>query len=240
MTEYPARWSRSRRFTITSPRARSIAAGDRCRCAASGIVGIVAAVWQGGPPSQGAWPFVGYWLSVAVVAFAVGFSEIAWHYVRYADATERRRDTAGDWAALAVARRRGRSPPIAIMRLEPAGGRDPPGPLGDAAGRRRVCRAAVLPAGERLGQRSTTGPWVCCCSGAPAARMASRPGRSASRSASASSLAAFTLYWTLERRQIRGDLRKAVTRDSGRSTRAGDSPTTASTGRCTRRRGSAS
>ena len=40
------------------------------------------------------WSFTTYWIVVAAVAIAVGCAEIAWHYVRYATATDRRRSRA--------------------------------------------------------------------------------------------------------------------------------------------------
>ena len=60
--------------------------------ASSGLVGIAAAAWQS--RTAGAidpWNFTVYWLAVGAIALLVGCSEIGWHYVVRASATERRR-----------------------------------------------------------------------------------------------------------------------------------------------------
>jgi hypothetical protein len=60
--------------------------------AASGVIGLVAAAWQATthiPVERTS--FTAYWSIVAMVAIAVGCCEIAWHYVRHATETERRR-----------------------------------------------------------------------------------------------------------------------------------------------------
>lgn len=59
--------------------------------ASSGVVGIVAAIWQSmsGRPID-PWHFTAYWAAVAALSLVVGCSEIAWRYVRLASATERR------------------------------------------------------------------------------------------------------------------------------------------------------
>src|SRR5262245_46002662 len=56
--------------------------------ACSGLVGIIAA---GSQPALNAWGFTFYWLIIGTLARLVGCSEIAWHFVMRATATERRR-----------------------------------------------------------------------------------------------------------------------------------------------------
>lgn len=60
--------------------------------ASSGAIGLGAAAWQSAAmrPVE-PWSFTAYWLAVGAVALLVGCSEIAWHYVRRATDTERRR-----------------------------------------------------------------------------------------------------------------------------------------------------
>jgi len=60
--------------------------------ALSGLIGLVAAAWQSasaGPIDPVA--FTAYWSIVAIVAIAVGCSEIVWHYLLHANESERRR-----------------------------------------------------------------------------------------------------------------------------------------------------
>jgi hypothetical protein len=60
--------------------------------AASGVVGIAAAVAQpGAAGSIGAMTFVWYWTAIAVLAALVGISEIAYNYVVHEPASGRRR-----------------------------------------------------------------------------------------------------------------------------------------------------
>ena len=60
--------------------------------AVSGVVGLVAAVWQSfaGRPVE-PWSFTAYWLGVATLSLAIGCAEIVWHYFAHAVATDRRR-----------------------------------------------------------------------------------------------------------------------------------------------------
>ena len=60
--------------------------------ALSGLIGLAAAAWQSGAARPfDPWAFAAYWVVTAIVALTVGCAEIAWHYVRRADETERRR-----------------------------------------------------------------------------------------------------------------------------------------------------
>ena len=60
--------------------------------ASSGLVGVVAAAWQSASARPiDPWNFTVYWLAVGALALLVGCSEIGWHYVARATATERRR-----------------------------------------------------------------------------------------------------------------------------------------------------
>jgi hypothetical protein len=54
-------------------------------------VGIAAAAWQAGQPAPIApEAFASYWMGVGALAFLVGSAEIVWHYVRRADEIGRR------------------------------------------------------------------------------------------------------------------------------------------------------
>lgn len=169
--------------------------------AASGVVGLVAAGLQGGPPHH-PWAFVTYWLGVAVVAVGVGCSEIAWHYVRHADETERRRTrlVLGQLLPSLIA---GAIATLAVMRLEPPQVAILPGlwamllGVGIFAARPYLPPACIWTAlyywtvGLLLlwgaGGADGVAPW--------AVGLTFGVGQL---------LAAFTLYWTLERRQSRG------------------------------------
>jgi len=173
--------------------------------AASGVVGIAAAAGQSGSPNQ-PWLFVGYWLAVAVVAFAVGCSEIAWHYVRHADDTERRRTrlVIGQLLPALVA---GAIATVALMQLDPPAVAILPGlwammlGVGIFAARPYLPPACIWTAlfywsvgllllwgGATAGRNAGIAPWgIGLTFGV------------------GQLLAAFTLYWTLERRQARGD-----------------------------------
>jgi hypothetical protein len=60
--------------------------------ASSGVVGLAAAAWQSASlPAGSPWSFTVYWLAVGSLALLVGCSEITWHFVARANATERRR-----------------------------------------------------------------------------------------------------------------------------------------------------
>jgi hypothetical protein len=87
--------------------------------AASGLVGLAAAAWQSaaGRPVE-PWSFTAYWLAVGVVAFIVGCSEIAWHYVARATESERRhsRQVIGQFLPALVA---GAMATGALVRLSP-------------------------------------------------------------------------------------------------------------------------
>ena len=60
--------------------------------ASSGLVGVVAAAWQSASVRPvDPWNFTVFWLAVGTLSLLVGCSEIGWHYVARATATERRR-----------------------------------------------------------------------------------------------------------------------------------------------------
>ena len=170
--------------------------------AASGVVGIAAAAWQGGSPDQ-PWSFVGYWLAVAVVAFAVGCSEIAWHYVRHADETERRRTrlVIGQLSPALVA---GAIATIAIMRLDPPAVAILPGlwamllGVGIFAARPYLPPACIWTALYYWTVGLLLLWWAAGADGVA-------PWAVGVTFGVGQLLAAFTLYWTLERRQTRGD-----------------------------------
>lgn len=88
--------------------------------ASSGVVGLGAAVWQStyARPLE-PWSFTAYWVVVAAAAVAVGCSEIALHYVRHANATDRRRSRCviGQFLPALVA---GAIATGALFRLSPA------------------------------------------------------------------------------------------------------------------------
>lgn len=168
--------------------------------AASGVVGLGAAALQ--PGTADPWAFVGYWIAVAIVACAVGCAEIAWHYVRHADATDRRRTrlVLGQLLPSLIA---GAIATFAILRLTPAPVAILPGlwamllGVGIFAARPYLPPACIWTAlfywtvGLVLLWRGagaeSVGPWSI--------GLTFGVGQL---------LAAFTLYWTLERRSSRG------------------------------------
>jgi hypothetical protein len=88
--------------------------------ACSGLVGVLAAIWQSTSfrPVE-PWTFTIYWLAVGTVALVVGCSEIGWHYVAHATATDRRRSrqVIGQFLPALVA---GALVTGALVRLSPA------------------------------------------------------------------------------------------------------------------------
>jgi hypothetical protein len=88
--------------------------------ASSGLVGIAAATWQSAASRPiDPWNFTVYWLAVGAFALLVGCSEIGWHYIARATATERRRSrqVVGQFLPALVA---GAVVTGALVRLSPA------------------------------------------------------------------------------------------------------------------------
>jgi hypothetical protein len=88
--------------------------------ACSGLVGIAAAAWQSttAHPLE-PWTFTMFWLTIGALALMVGCSEIVWHYIVRASATERRRSrqVIGQFLPALIA---GALLTGALMRLSPS------------------------------------------------------------------------------------------------------------------------
>jgi len=88
--------------------------------ACSGLVGIAAAAWQSTTerPLE-PWTFTMFWLAIGALALMVGCSEIVWHYIVRASATERRRSrqVIGQFLPALIA---GALLTGALMRLSPS------------------------------------------------------------------------------------------------------------------------
>lgn len=87
--------------------------------AATGLIGLAAAAWQAAAarPVE-PWSFAGFWLAVALVALAIGCSEIVWHYTRAAPADRRHtRSVLGQFLPALVA---GAIVTAAMLKLSPA------------------------------------------------------------------------------------------------------------------------